>query len=257
MALLVNHRHRPEDLAHWRQREIADHLNYRLREMASREQRVFDCLRRFIAAGRCYLACSFGKDSLTIAHLLWRLGKEWAPARLVPIYRVHMPGIETPGTDEVEAVFLERFPLLYQRVTVEHDPRWVRQRDRMEEALILGIARCRELAGTPRWIGGLRAVESAQRAFSMRRGGIHGPQCSPLASWRPEDIFAYLARHDLPVHPNYAMTGGGFWERDHLRVCMLGNHRGRQMGRLLWEEWYYGDVLDAMRAIHPNMVPEG
>lgn len=256
MVLIPSSRHRPEDLALWRRLEMADRLNYLLRRVENRIPRALECLRRFIKEGTCYNSISWGKDSLVTTHLLWCLQQEWAPASRITTYRVFMPGIETPGTNEVEAEFLRRWPLLYQRVEVPHDPKWIREEDKREKALTLGIAKANRLAETNRWIGGLRATESVVRRLGMRKGGVHGTSCWPLASWRVQDVFAYLAYHDLPVHPNYAMTGGGFWKRDSLRVCMLGNYRGRRHGRLLWEEWYYGDVLEEMRRQHPNMVPK-
>lgn len=256
--LLASSRHRPEDLDCWSKQEMADRLNYRLRRVEEKAEKAMREIARFLRNGSCYLAVSWGKDSTVIAHLLWRLSQSDLYATLCPVYRVCMPGIETPGTDDVESAFLARWPLLrYRRVEVAHDPSWVRAEGKRERALCLGIEECARQAGSSRYINGLRAGESTVRRTQMRRGLTRARSCSPCGWWQTEDVFAYLAHHDLPVHPNYAMTLGGLFPRDRLRVCMLGNHKGRASGRLLWEKTYYGDTLDAMRGQHPNMVPEG
>jgi phosphoadenosine phosphosulfate reductase len=69
---------------------------------------------------------------------------------------------------------------------------------------------------------------------------------APLAYLTVHDIFAYLYENGLPVHPVYAMTGGGRWDKYRLRVSAIGNPEGRGVGRLVWEKEYYGDVLARM-----------
>jgi len=54
--------------------------------------------------------------------------------------------------------------------------------------------------------------------------------------------------YNLPVHPAYAMTAGGRWDRKHIRVASLGGQRGAQYGRREWEREYYGDVLRRLEA---------
>lgn len=72
--------------------------------------------------------------------------------------------------------------------------------------------------------------------------------CAPLAWWTAADVFAYLATHDLPVHPAYAMLGGGRWRRERLRVAEIGDTHGKGGGRLEWETEYYGDALRRLQA---------
>ena len=62
------------------------------------------------------------------------------------------------------------------------------------------------------------------------------------------DVFAYLASRQLPVHPAYAMLGGGRYQRDRIRVSSLGGRRGDGMGRAEWEREYYGDILRRLEA---------
>lgn len=70
--------------------------------------------------------------------------------------------------------------------------------------------------------------------------------CRPLAYWTEKEIFAYLAFYDLPIHPNYAMLGGGRFRREKIRV---GPHwMGVQFGNDLWEREYYQDILNRLEA---------
>lgn len=74
--------------------------------------------------------------------------------------------------------------------------------------------------------------------------------CRPIIDWTTNDVFAALRMLDLPVHPAYAMSGGGRWSRDRLRVDCIGGERGRGIGRAEWEQEYYGDVLRRLAAKH-------
>ena len=67
--------------------------------------------------------------------------------------------------------------------------------------------------------------------------------CAPLGYWKNYDIFAYLNYYNLPIHPNYAMLGGGKYNRKNLRVAELGDIHGRQFDRGLWEMEYYPDKI--------------
>ena len=55
--------------------------------------------------------------------------------------------------------------------------------------------------------------------------------------------FAYLAQHDLPVHPVYAMSMGGVIDRSKLRVASLRGRSGTGMGRREWEDLYYPEFM--------------
>jgi phosphoadenosine phosphosulfate reductase len=82
----------------------------------------------------------------------------------------------------------------------------------------------------------------------MFRFGVSSEQtCAPIGWWKAEDVFAYLYKYKLPVHPAYAMTQGGQWDRKRIRVASLGGRRGRGMGRAQWERAYYRDVLSKLR----------
>jgi phosphoadenosine phosphosulfate reductase len=96
---------------------------------------------------------------------------------------------------------------------------------------------------------GIRADESSGRRIRTLRWGLNSPNGSaPIAKWSTQDVFSYLAVNDLPVHPAYAMLGGGRWPRERLRVAEIGDSHGTGGGRREWEMEYYGDVLRRIEA---------
>ena len=64
------------------------------------------------------------------------------------------------------------------------------------------------------------------------------PACERVL-WR----FAYLYRHDLPIHPAYAMSFGGALDRRWIRVSAVGGERGAEKARADWEEYYYPEIV--------------
>lgn len=240
--LLPSDRHRPADLALWAEMEAADRLHYRAASVAAKAGRSADAIREFIAAGSCYGAVSWGKDSMVLAHLIATVCPH------LPVGRVDQTG---PGADlyvpAVRDAFLARFPLDYHEEAVGlvaipddggHSP-----------ALDIGISLLRHRFGTDRYVGGIRADESGIRKIGLRTRGLTTDRtCQPLGWWTVADVFAYLAVYDLPVHPSYAMLGGGRWDRARIRVSTIGGPKGNQFGRAEWEREYYGDVLRRMEA---------
>lgn len=100
----------------------------------------------------------------------------------------------------------------------------------------------------PRHITGIRAEESRIRTLVQHRFGDATERTArPIGTWAATDIFAYLAGHNLPVHPAYAMSHGGTLDRRWLRVHALGGVTGADKGRADWEESYFGDVIRSSR----------
>lgn len=203
-------------------------------------QRSRDAIRAFVGCGMFYCGVSWGKDSVVVAHLAHGMG--------FPLVNLRCTN-RNPECDAVRDEFLSRFPSAYHEVDVDYscvdrtatDGEIDRQTDVEWRN---GIAKCCGIAGTVRRLLGLRAGESATRFMRMARNGENSlNSCCPIAWWTVADVFGYLARFDLPIHPAYAMSGGGRWSRDHLRVAELGDTHGRRMGRLEWEREYYGDEL--------------
>lgn len=232
--LIPSARHRPEDLAIWSELESADRLHYRLGNVASKAGRAWAAIAEFGAAGPCVVMSSWGKDATAVAHLAMAAG--------LPIVHIAQPDADPTGECEAVAdAFLSAHP-----TAAYHVIRVPRTGDplipgRPTPELLAGVAESRRRFETDRWVNGLRRAEKGGRQF--RPGAICGVSCAPIFDWSTADVFAYLAYHDLPVHPRYAMLGGGRWPRERLRVCTFGGFRGGGGGRNEWEYEYYGDVL--------------
>lgn len=181
------------------------------------------------------MGTSWGKDSVVALHLLVRSGAS------VPVVHIVQKGPQhDPYQEDVRDAFLARFDLDYHEVVVE--PQSLEQaEDDKAPSMIEGIRRVHERFGTKRWISGLRADESGVRKLRARAGLVNS--CWPIRWWSAEDVYGWLAAHDLPVHPAYAMTRGGLYDREHIRVSIIGGKKGRAYGRLEWERDYFPDVL--------------
>lgn len=236
--LIESPRHTKRDLEVWARLEEADRVLSRLRKMESLEQRAQSALRSFASAGPTfYIGMSWGKDSVTVAHLAWRIGLRcpliWFPAGK----------IENPDCVLVRDNFLSRWPSEYREIDAAptgpvddvfgHDGAQA-EFERAAKSLNM------------RYASGVRAAESAARRWRMRNWGESSPHtCAPIGWWPTEFVFAYLAKYDLPVHPIYACSMGGTFPREHIRVGTVGGYRGTGHGRRELERHYYPEVFRA------------
>lgn len=140
----------------------------------------------------------------------------------------------------VRDAFLERFPGPYDEIVVRRDVT-------LDKRGVLTSGEGFRVAAKrygERFVSGIRSEESRGRQI---REAVHGAStersCAPITRWSHAEVFGYLHRYDLPVHPAYAMLMSGTLRRDEVRVSSLGGLRGRGRGRGLWEERYYGAAL--------------
>lgn len=213
----------------------------RARGLGPRVARARRAIESFIQRGAAYVGVSWGKDSVVVAHL----ARSVSPA--VPLCWVTLPGADNPDCEAVRDEYLSRWPQPYHEVAAP-PPRveggWL-----VTGARRAGYTRAHALLGRRRILG-IRADESKMRTLSA---AVHGEAtadvCRPILRWSAADVYAYLAHHDLPVHPAYAMSMGGTLDRDWLRVASIGGRRGAEHGRgwrREWERAYYGDVLGSL-----------
>lgn len=230
MGLMPSHRHTREDLEAWERLARYDQAlaaDPRLDRLADRARAV---IVGFANAGPCYCSTSWGRDSVVVAHLVATSGV----ADRVPLAYAScadVPGrVEQPDSPAVRDAFLARFPGMVYR-------EWRR-----------GLGSLHEATGTDRYVSGVRGSESGQRRAAMRiHGEATGRTCRPIGWWSSLDVWAYLARHDLPVHAAYAMSLGGRLERDRIRVHSIGGEDGSSFGRIEWEDRYYPEETDGLR----------
>jgi phosphoadenosine phosphosulfate reductase len=222
--LIPSDRHTREDLECWRELEAGDQIHGAT--LDRKIDQALDRIRSF-AAEPCYCSVSWGKDSVVVAHLV-----STADSR-VPLGHLVIRATTAPNPDS------ERVRDSYLRMTsqryAEVDGRETKQHDFGCLASAFGFSRS---------INGVRAAESGERRLSRLVHGVATEGvCRPIIDWTTDDVFGYLARFALPVHPAYAMLGGGRYDRQWIRVASLGGERGRGIGRAEWEREYYGDVL--------------
>lgn len=212
----------------------------RFRRVCDDAKRSLEAFARTDGAG--YVGVSWGKDSVVVAHMAVSLGV------LMPLVWVQMRPIDNPDCQRVRDAFLAAHPHAYDEVVCWFDPS-----SRLTSEP--GFAEAARRHGD-RYVTGIRAAESRQRAMSAAVHGVATLRaCRPILRWSARDVFAYLALHDLPVHPAYAMTYSGQLDRDRLRVASVGGERGRGHGRREWEQRYYPEVLRAREAYTAGRLP--
>lgn len=234
--LIRSPRHSADDLRVWAERERADATYARLHSFDARQEKALATAARFALAGPCYASVSWGKDSMVIAHLAVRLRKRLGV--VCPIVWVRVEPIKNPDCETTRDAFFRCFDHPYHEVEV-----WCSRDDEGWHAtgtLERGFAEACRVAGAERSLRGIRADEAGYRKALMERSGACSKHaCRPIGWWSGQDVFAYLYRHDLPMHPAYAMSMGGMLDRDRIRVSSIGGRRGTGQGRAEWERRYY------------------
>lgn len=231
MPLIASHRHTRADLEHWRKCEAMDD-SYLARCGAALDRRSADAasaISRFADAGPCYVGTSWGKDSLVVAHLARESG--------LPTVWVRVDGVENPDCALVRDSFLARFPdVVYDEICATSGA----AAGKRTSAIGFGVAASRH---GDRYVNGVRGEESSARAMSAAVHGVATARaCRPILRWSSIEVYAYLRRHDLPIHPAYGCSMGGTLDRGRLRVGAIGGDRGTGHGRAEWERRYYPEI---------------
>jgi phosphoadenosine phosphosulfate reductase len=242
--LIPSHRHTAEDLRLWREHERADRQH--ASRLDAKIERAIDTVRHF-ASEPCYAGISWGKDSVVLAHLIAISGMQ------IPTVWFRVEPIKNPGCEAVRDAFLQVWTLNYCEIE-----RWCTWDNGWHASGTLESAAAEaEQAFGVRRILGIRGDESnVRRLTCLRNGEASENSCRPLAWWTAQDVMGYLTRFDLPIHPVYAMLGGGRYDRKWLRVASLGGRRGDGIGRQQWEREYYGDCLRRIEAGLTNNSPD-
>lgn len=239
MPLVASPRHSKRDLQLWEYYQRLDELHVS-RFNEDKADKALDAIAEFSIKQPCYAGVSWGKDSTVLAHLLARLYKETGIA--IPLVWVRVEPISNPDCPLVRDLFLQRYPgYPYEEVEI-----WCSRDDRGWHAsgtLEKGFRAAVKKYGRGH-VSGVRAAESGIRKMRGRRfGTTSGNSCAPMIWWSGDDVFAYLRKYDLPVHPAYACSMDGLFERERIRVTSLAGERGKEHGRYEWESRYYGNEL--------------
>jgi phosphoadenosine phosphosulfate reductase len=237
--LIESNRVTKTDLAAWDELMYFDIEHSKTRAFENREKLTMSIIKEFIKSRRDYfVAVSWGKDSVVLADMFYRLG---AVCKYIYIRNLAR---EPEGNILVRDKFLESRKLDYKEISYNYSQADSSYFDKN---------------GNPRkWqhtlkelqneygchVTGIRYDESAKRKRRYIFMGIETENSfAPFRYFTVKDVFAYLYKHNLPVHPNYAMLGGGRWDKYRIRVAAVGNQEGDSMGRAEWEREYYPDIL--------------
>lgn len=242
--LIASPRHTARDLERWSRYQEEDAVRALLPSLQRKTEAAIGEMRAFAEAGPCYVGVSWGKDSMVVAHLSLSLG--------LPLVWVRVEPIVNPDCLLVRDAFLARF----QQAVYTEIEEWCEPHQHSDSGVIhewgwtargtleRGIARI----GIDRYISGIRAQESGGRKARVAAYGLSTDRtCAPIGRWTTAEVFAYLHRYNLPVHPAYACLG--VWPRDRIRVSALGRTSGQGHGRWEWEQRYYGAEMRAMESL--------
>lgn len=262
--ILHSDRLKPGDLDAWEACEKYDALYARLPDLQRKLDKSRRYLRSFLADRTGYLGVSWGKDSVAAMAVMCSLPRDlWLPVVWIKVDILH-----NPECVPVRDAMLERFDVSYHEIDVPLSPDEIQawrehfnQGSRFSLGSNVGIApemsgfqEARKIFGD-RHISGVRAEESTVRRMRCNKYGINSAKTSaPLSFWSLEDVFAYLYRENLPVNATYAMTLGGFIERDKIRVDAFGGSEGTGLGigRDRWEATYFPDIMESIRIASMN-----
>lgn len=213
----------------------------------------------FETANRWYIACSFGKDSIVLQHIV---------RQVVP--DVHVVFIVA---QEGTTCLPEDFAMIQEYAAQQIINLTILKWSKSEYYASLGEQDAKHmqsfrhdawLATLAQWLNdnphdgvflGLRKAESVIRMFSI---GKHGPlhqyetgfqagywRCTPLYSWSIDDIGAYIASNNLPLLDIYKKMGL------EARSGLFG-FTNANMGRLAYLRRYYPDVFERFAQQYPE-----
>lgn len=236
--LIVTNRHTSTDLELWRELEEIDMLRWSEIKSSKIEMAIDEI--REASKNKSYISVSWGKDSVATAHLCHMAGV------ILPMIWIKETPMYNPYCETVRDLFLEQYDFPYHEFVVDYGnigfgPFLDKN---MDSILFHSIAKA---IGNSfgRRITGIRNQESNKRLLRyLNYGHTTSKTCAPISLWKTWEVFAYLKKYDLPVHPNYAMSAGGRYKRDHIRVDCIAGAQGNGMGRLEWEHEYYLDILN-------------
>lgn len=187
---------------------------------AKRDKAINDIAAMLRRCKRPYLALSWGKQSIVMAHMAWSLSPD--------VLCVHWTGPDAEliaNFNSVSAEFLRRWPLNYLEI-MRGEKLGVAVRDFVRQYSPDGV------------LVGISAFESRDRRITLRAGdtdnifryrsGVRSGmlRCCPLANWEIIELAAYISEHDIPLLNTYHRFGLA------ARTSTACNEHGRTAGAI-------------------------
>jgi 3'-phosphoadenosine 5'-phosphosulfate sulfotransferase (PAPS reductase)/FAD synthetase len=195
-------------------------------------------------ADRLCISVSWGKDSLVLLDL-WRsyVLPESPTTRAV---HFHFDPISPDDSTKVQDLYLDAYPEVRERYhRVEFDVPYREGTWQHAEAVARDLSQLPDIYTSPRAqiATGVRGQESAARRMRVARlgtgSGKQGKMIAPLANWRDEDVWGYIAHHGIPIPPVYAWTCRRAVQPLSARFSELGGSQGASHGRIGLERAFY------------------
>lgn len=198
----------------YEQQFAAGRILAKMPQWKTKEQKAIADLRQFVkVCHRPYVSLSWGKQSTILAHMAYRVAKEF-----------FVIFINEPDTDiladfaNVRSAFLQKWTVNY----IEYF-----MRDGYLKDFAADFEADHEFDGV---VMGLAAVESKGRKISLAKADRHNifvyangkKRCCPLRDWSNQDVAAYVAKYNIPMLSTYHRYG--FDVRTSAKISTQGNH---------------------------------
>jgi 3'-phosphoadenosine 5'-phosphosulfate sulfotransferase (PAPS reductase)/FAD synthetase len=184
-----------------------------------KEKKTYELCKYFISRQKnVSLALSFGKDSMTILHILYKFNL---------LNKLKMVMWNSSGFDGKEILKLRDYVLKkyaiknYVETKVENPEKYIDIKEIFSHKKNTLIDFTYNVLEVPRWeamdkknidgtILGIRKEESRTRAIHVCMRGYEyynkrelARILQPIARWRTEEIFCYAYKENIPIHPVY------------------------------------------------------
>lgn len=251
-------------MTRWNDYRPEDYLHARLplfkRRIDAAKAVALDWLRQ---CSRHYVACSGGKDSTAMLHLVAQVAG--GPVDVM----FHDSGVEWPGAREAidrlnEMGLIKELHVVRPSADVLELKRRqasgeisAAQKDKL--ALFNPINDFVRLKGYRGVALGLRKGESAGRLMNRATRGLAYTRndgimvCTPLGDWEWQDIYAYIALHALPLHPIYSAPLNGLEHRGRIRLSWWASTDNHRHGEIWWVKKNFPEIYQRLSAAIPEV----